>query len=141
MTHVIRILVILLALGAFPINSQSQDAGNEAIANIESQLDILDADVAAFRALSERIDTASETDRLQLQYRQDERIFNILMDYDSLASQVAVLPQGSTQRQEFVQHFVSTRRNILNEACALSEREENPEFEEMTINELSLIHI
>lgn len=45
------------------------------------------------------------------------------------------LNRSVSAKKEFVQHFVSTRKNILSEAYALSESKEKPEFEEMAKNE------
>ena len=45
------------------------------------------------------------------------------------------LNRSVSAKKEFVQHFVFTRKNILNEAHALSENEDKPDFEEMAKNE------
>ena len=41
------------------------------------------------------------------------------------------LNRSVSAKKEFVQNFVLTRKNILNEACALSEDGAKPDFEEM----------
>jgi len=68
-------------------------------------LDTLDKNITALQFLIEQIKTEKSTDREVLVYRQDERAFGLLADYDALARQIASLPEGSQRKQEVSQQL------------------------------------
>ena len=45
------------------------------------------------------------------------------------------LSRNTNAKKDFVHHFVLTRKQILNEACALCEEGEKPDYQEMAENE------
>ena len=100
-----KLFSALLILNISSVFPQAQTIGNEEAGDIQALVLTLDADVAAFQFLTGKIESAEKTDREQLFYRQDERVFKILADYDTLASQVAGLPEGSPQRVAVTQQL------------------------------------
>ncbi len=99
------VIALLLILGIAPLNSQAQNIEDEEARDIQALVSTLDADVAAFQFLLGKIESAEKIDREVLFYRQDERVFRILADFDTLANQVAGLPEGSPQRVALTQQL------------------------------------
>jgi len=108
-----KLFSALLILNISPVYSQAQTIGNEEAGDIQALTQSLDADLAAFQFLLGKIESAEKTDREQLFYRQDERVFKILADYDTLASQVAGLPEGSPQRVAVIQQLAEFGRGTV----------------------------
>ena len=104
------VLASLLILGISPLDSQAQNVGNEEARDIQTLKQTLDADIAAFQYLLGKIQSGEKSDREQLYYRQDQRVFKILADYDTLASRVAGLPEGSPQRVAVTQQLAELGR-------------------------------
>ena len=107
------VIALLLMLGISPLYSQAQNIEDEAVRDIEALVSALDADVAAFQFLLGKIESAEKADREQLFYRQDERVFKILADYDTLANQVAGLPEESPQRVAVTQQLAEFGRGTV----------------------------
>ena len=99
MKILIKIFFALLILGISPVLSQAQNIEDEKTGEIQALVRTLDADIAEFQLLIGKIDSAEKTDRTALFYRLDARVFRILADFDTLANQVAVLPEESPQRK------------------------------------------
>ena len=108
-----KLFSALLILNISPVYSQAQTIGNEEAGDIQALMQSLDADLAAFQFLLGKIESAEKTDREQLFYRQDERVFEILADYDTLAIQVAGLPEGSPQRVAVTQQLAEFGRGTV----------------------------
>jgi small conductance mechanosensitive channel len=100
-----KICSALLILGITPVYSQEQNTGDEAVGEIQELVRTLDADIAEFRSLMSKIESGEEADREVLFYRLDARVFRILADFDTLANQVAGLPEGSPQREAVTQQL------------------------------------
>jgi small conductance mechanosensitive channel len=100
-----KICSSLLILGITPVYSQEQNTGDEAVGEIQELVRTLDADIAEFRSLMSKIESGEEADREVLFYRLDARVFRILADFDTLANQVAGLPEGSPQREAVTQQL------------------------------------
>ena len=107
------VIAVLLILVNSPIYSQAQNIEGEKARDIQALMRTLDSDLAAFQFLLGKIESAEKTDREQLFYRQDERVFKILADYDTLASQVAGLPEGSPQRVSVTQQLAEIGRGTV----------------------------
>lgn len=101
----IRVFAALLILGMSSLNAQAQDIEDEEIRDIQALVQTLNADVAAFQFLLGKIESAEESDREVLLYRQDDRVFRIMADYDILANEVAALPEGSPQKVAVIQQL------------------------------------
>jgi small conductance mechanosensitive channel len=108
-----KMFAALLILGISPLNSQAQNIEDEETRDIQALMHTLDADIIAFQFLLGKIESAEKTDREQLLYRQDERVFKILADYDTLASQVAGLPEGSPQRVAVTRQLAEIGRGTV----------------------------
>jgi len=100
-----KIFSVLLILGITPAFSQEQNIDKEDVSDIQALIDSLDAEVIEFRLLLSKIDTAEKADREVLLYRMDARVFSILADFDTLANQVAGLPEDSSQREAVTQQL------------------------------------
>ena len=107
------IIAVLLILVISPIYSQAQNIEGEKASDIQALMHTLESDLAAFQFLLGKIESAEKTDREQLFYRQDERVFKIMADYDTLASQVAGLPEGSPQRVSVTQQLAEIGRGTV----------------------------
>jgi small conductance mechanosensitive channel len=105
--------VALLILGISPVFSQAQNIEDEENRDIQALVHTLDADISAFQFLLGKIKSAEETDREVLYYRQDERVFRILADYDTLANKVAGLPEESPQRVAVTQQLAEFGRGTV----------------------------
>jgi small conductance mechanosensitive channel len=108
-----KLFSALLILNVSSVFPQAQTIGNEEAGDIQALMQSLDADLAAFQFLLGKIESAEKTDREQLFYRQDERVFKILADYDTLAIQVAGLPEGSPQRVAVTQQLAEFGRGTV----------------------------
>lgn len=93
-----KILLGLLLTGFLSSNCMAQTQGTEDTRSIQALLDTLDEDIDALRFLLERIEKEAAADREVLVYRQDERVFSLLADYDILIDKVVSLPEESPQR-------------------------------------------
>ena len=107
------VIAVLLILVISPLYSQAQNIEDEKARDIQALMHTLESDLAAFQFLLGKIESAEKTDREQLFYRQDERVFKILADYDTLASQVAGLPEGSPQRVSVTQQLAEIGRGTV----------------------------
>jgi len=111
----LKTFAALLVLGISPLYSQAQNIEDEEARDIQTLMHTLDADIVAFQFLLGKIDSAEKSDREQLFYRQDQRVFKILADYDTLASQVAGLPEGSPQRVAVTQQLAEIGRDTVSD--------------------------
>ncbi len=105
MKTLMKLMSALLILGISPVFPQVQNTGNEEAGDIQASVSTLDADIVEFRSLLSKIESAEKADREVLFYRLDARVFRILADFDTLANQVAGLPEGSPQREAVTQQL------------------------------------
>ena len=70
--------------------------GEEILSVVQS----LDQGIAELNALNDAIDTVAEMDREAVEFRRDERSFDVLQKLDDLARQTAELPADDPQRVE-----------------------------------------
>jgi len=94
-----KIISALLILVLSPVFAQEQNIGNEGGGDIQALVSTLNAELVEFRLLLSKIETAEKTDREVLLYRMDARVFGILAQFDTLANQVAGLPEDSPQTE------------------------------------------
>jgi small conductance mechanosensitive channel len=100
-----KIFSALLILGSSPVFPQAQSIENEEVGDIQALVSTLDAEVVEFHLLLSKIESAEKADREVLFYRMDARVFKILADFDTLANQVAGLPEDSPQREAVTQQL------------------------------------
>jgi small conductance mechanosensitive channel len=103
--NLITVFFALSILGVSPVYSQAQNIGDEKVGEFQALALTLDTDIADLRSLLSEIDSAEKVDREVLFYRLDARVFRILADFDTLANQVAGLPEGSAQREAVTQQL------------------------------------
>ena len=89
----------MLMLVVCPLHSQTESSPPEDTGDIEILIKTLDQDIVELKFLIEKISTVEKSDQEVLFYRQDERIFRLLTDFDSLVRKVAELPEDSQQKQ------------------------------------------
>jgi len=95
-----KILMGLLISGCMASNSLAQDVGNGDVADMQALIKTLNVDIADLRFLSEGLASAERMDQKVLIYRQDERSFRLLADFDILVAKLADLPDGSPLKKE-----------------------------------------
>ena len=110
-----KMIVVSILLVSSPLYSQSQTIESEEIAEIKASMTKLESDVAALQMLLDGIESAAESDRTQLLYRQDERIFTLLAEYDTLAGQIDALPEGSPQKKALTEQLTEIGRGSISE--------------------------
>ena len=93
-----NILLAFLLSGFLTSPVVAQTDLEEDTRSIEGLLGTLDKDIKALRRLMAEIDASDSSDREVLVYRQDERVFRLLADYDALAGKVVSLPDESEER-------------------------------------------
>ena len=96
-TKVLFILVVLVYTAA---TANAQIIGTEDSSDIKATVDTLNEDIIELRLLSETIKTVQEMDRDVLVFRQDERSFRLLGDFEILVRQVADLPDEAPHKKE-----------------------------------------
>ena len=95
-----KVLFILLVLVYTATTANAQIIGTEDSSDIKATIDTLNADIIELRLLSETIKTVQEMDRDVLVFRQDERSFRLLGDFETLVRQVADLPDEAPHKKE-----------------------------------------
>jgi len=102
-----KLLLGLLMSGFVVSHSFATSEVDEDTRSIQRLLNTLDKNITALQFLMEQIKTEKSTDREVLVYRQDERAFRLLADFDKLAIQIASLPEDSQQRQDVAQQLTA----------------------------------
>ena len=95
-----KVLFILLVLVYTATTANAQIIGTEDSSDIKATVDTLNEDIIQLRLLSETIKTVQEMDRDVLVFRQDERSFRLLGDFETLVRQVADLPDEAPHKKE-----------------------------------------
>ena len=109
--NLIKIFSAFLILGLPPVLLQAQSVGDSEAGEIQALVRMLDADITEFQFLISKIESAEKTDREVLFFRLDARVFRILADFDTLANQVAELPEESPQREAVRQQLADFGTN------------------------------
>ena len=115
MKILLKTIVVALLLASPPLFSQSETIGNGEVREIQTSMTTLESEVAALQLLLDGIGSAAESDRTQLLYRQDERVFTLLAEYDTLAGQVDALPQGSAEKKALTEQLTEIGRGSISE--------------------------
>ena len=95
-----KVLFILVVLVYTATTANAQIIGTEDSSDIKATVDTLNEDIIELRLLSETIKTVQEMDRDVLVFRQDERSFRLLGDFEILVRQVADLPDEAPHKEE-----------------------------------------
>jgi len=95
-----RILMVLLMSGCMAAYAQVQSTGNNDASDMQPLIKTLNTDIADLRFLSKEISNAEKMDHKVLIYRQDERTFRLLADFDILVAKLADLPDESPLKEE-----------------------------------------
>lgn len=94
-TPIILSLILIVFLATHPLKVFGAD---EEARSIDAMITTLEKDLTALRFLISKIEVAKSNDREVLVYRQDERVFKLLADYDALAQNITGLPEGASQK-------------------------------------------
>ena len=92
--------MVLLISGSMAANAQVQSTGDDDASDMQPLIKTLNADIADLRFLSDEISNAEKMDHKVLIYRQDERTFRLLADFDILVAKLADLADGSPLKEE-----------------------------------------
>ena len=105
MRFLIKAVLGLFISGLLTTHSLADDEASESVVNIQTLIVTLTDDIETLRFLIDKIETEETADREVLVYRQDERVFSLLEDYDLLVNETINLPGNSPQRQEIKQQL------------------------------------
>ncbi len=108
------ILMGLLISGCMASNSLAQEVGNGDVADMQALVKTLNVDIADLRFLSEELASAERMDQKVLIYRQDERSFRLLADFDILVAKLADLPDGSPLKGEIEASLIEFGEDVGN---------------------------
>ncbi len=109
-----RILLGLFISGCMAANTQAQNTGSEGAGDIGALIKTLNIDAANLELLSEEISAAEKMDLRVLIYRQDERSFRLLTDFDLLVAELGNLPDEAPHREEVKEQLVQLAEGVGN---------------------------
>ena len=78
---------------------QAETATDDEASDIQLLVERLNTDIIGLDLLTEKIKSAEQIDRDVLVFRQDERSFRLLNDFESLVNEVAQLPDDSPHKE------------------------------------------
>ena len=90
----------------------AQDTGVETPEDIQNMIDVLRSDVVELDFLSETIDKARKMDHAALVFRQDERSFRVLNDYEALVKKVAGLSDDAPHKGELKTRLIELSDSV-----------------------------
>jgi len=103
LTKILPSLLIFSFMSGYLV---AQTNGNEEPRDAPTMLQTIQTDIRELRFLNEKIGVADEMDHDYLVFRQDERSFQVLADFDALVVEAVNLPEDSQQRQEIEQQLI-----------------------------------
>lgn len=112
------ILLSLFVLACLSMDTLAQGTETDGSPEIQAKVDTLNADIAELDFLHGQIERAEkagitrETQRDVLLFRQDERSFSLLSDFDILVAGVGELPDGSAQKVELTEQLAALAAGI-----------------------------
>jgi small conductance mechanosensitive channel len=80
--------------------------------DIGAMVDKLNTDIGELEFLSEKIKSVEQIDRDVLVFRQDERSFRILNDFEALVNKIANLPENSPGRDELKERLIEQSAGV-----------------------------
>ena len=107
-----KFLFILLLLVCTTAAASAQNTGAQASRNIKATIKSLNEDIIELRFLSKTIETAQTMDRDVLEFRQDERSFRLLTDFETLVNEVAGLPDEAPNKTELKERLVELSEGV-----------------------------
>jgi hypothetical protein len=105
-------LVILLVSTVLAGQVLAQSQQDEQTNNIQSKVDVLNTDIRNLEFLHKKVETSDETDREVLIYRQDERSFRLLADFNKLVNSLTKLPDDTAQKDEMTQQLITLSSGV-----------------------------
>jgi len=96
------------------MTATAQTVATEAVEsrNIKTLVETLNTDILELDFLSERIKIAEEIDRDVLVFRQDERSFRLLKDFEALVTEVANLPDEAPDKEELKTALITLSEGV-----------------------------
>jgi small conductance mechanosensitive channel len=95
-------------------NSLAQNVGTGDAGDVQTLIKTLNVDIAELRFLSEELASAERMDQKVLIYRQDERSFRLLADFDILVAKLASIPDGSPLKEEIEAPLIELGEGVGN---------------------------
>lgn len=108
----LKALLILLVLVTATGTGFAQDTPAAETRNRVSMVAALNSDISELQFLSNRLSTASSIEREFLVYRQDERRFKLLADFDNLVAELAAMPDGTPQKTETLEQLATLGEGV-----------------------------
>lgn len=99
-------LISLLFSVCLATSALAQNPASGDVKDIQSLIETLNADIADLDFLGGQISKGGNLDHSVLVYRQDERSFRLLLDFDNLVSNLAELPNDSPVKIELESQLV-----------------------------------
>ena len=93
---------------------RAETATTDEAHDIQSLIDTLNTDILGLDFLAEQIKSAQQMDRDVLVFRQDERSFRLLDDFESLVNEVAQLPDNSPDKKKLQSQLTELSEGVGN---------------------------
>jgi small conductance mechanosensitive channel len=107
-----KFLAVLLVSTVLAGEVLAQSQVDEQTNNIQNMVDVLNADIESLEFLHEKVKVTDESDREFLVYRQDERSFRLLSDFNQLVKNLGKLSGEATQYTEMQQQLVDLSSGV-----------------------------
>jgi small conductance mechanosensitive channel len=105
-------MIICLLISASITGQTVAQSG--ATTDIQAMIKTLNADIADLEFLSSQVTDTESLDHTVLVFRQDERSFRLLMDFDALVSSLSELPADSASRKEIEAQLIELGDGVGN---------------------------
>lgn len=90
----------------------AQETEGDTPKDIQKMIDALNSDVVELDFLTGTIETAQKMDREALVFRQDERSFRVLNDYEALVQKVSDMPDDSPKKAELKTRLIDLSESV-----------------------------
>ena len=94
-------LLSLIVVACLATNVPAQSLGESSTSDIQSMVEALNTDIVSLEFLTGKIADAGKMEFEVLVYRQDERSFRLLADFDTLVGELAGSSAGAAQKETF----------------------------------------
>jgi len=113
LTKMLSGLLIVVCMTTTALSQDTEvDMGVETPKDIQYLVDVLRSDLLELDFLTGTIDKAQKMDRDALVFRQDERSFRVLTDYEALVRKVADLPDDSPHKDELKTRLIELSDSV-----------------------------
>lgn len=114
MNPLTKTLICLLIMTCITSEAQSEKTDPDLDQDIGALVEKLNTDVGELEFLSEKIKSVEQIDRDVLVFRQDERSFRVLNDFEMLVNKVANLPENSPESDALKERLIEQSEGVSN---------------------------